>query len=154
MPQRAFADRLLDLADKRGAEIAEHWYKSVSKNPRTPSYHNLPQETIILQATSIYKNLKHLYFADNPYQEVLQLLEKIRFVEEAYAKGILLPEAVYALIMMRRHIWLFAELQAMFITSGDMYQAVESINRTLLVFDYAIYIVTQKYYEINRKTLF
>ncbi len=154
MPQRALADKLLDLADKKASEIAEHWYISVSKNARTPSYHNLPKEIAIRQATVIYQNLKYLYFSENPYKEVLQLLEKSSFVEEAYGKGIPSPEAVYALIMMRRHIWLFAELQAMFVTSADMYQAVESINRTLLIFDYAIYIVTQKYQDLNRKTLF
>ena len=154
MVHRALADKLLDLAEYRANEIAEHWYKSISKNPKTPSYHSLPKETCVLQAVAFYKNLKHLYFSNNPQREVLQLLEKTRFVEEIYAKGTLLPEAIYALIMMRRHIWLYAELQALFITSADMYQAIESVNRTILIFDYIIYAVTQKYYEVSRKTLF
>lgn len=154
MVHRAFADKLLDLAEHRAEEIAEHWYKSVSKNPRTPSYHSLPKEMCISQAAAFYKSLKQLYFADNPYDEVLKLLERTQFVEDTYAKGILLPEAVYALIMMRRHIWLYAELQALFVTSVDMYQALESVNRTILLFDYAVYIVTRKYYELSRKTLF
>ena len=151
---RAFADRLLDLAEGRADEIAEHWYKSVSKNPKTPSYHSLPKETCILQAVVFYKNLKRLYFSNNPQQEVLQLLKETQFVEGIYAKGILLPEAVYAVIMMRRHLWLYAELQAMFVTSADLYQAIESINRTILLFDYVIYTVMQKHSEISRKTLF
>lgn len=154
MAQRAFTDKLLDLAEHRANEIAEHWYISISKNPKTPSYHSLPKEDCILQAVTFYKNLKRLYFSNNPQQEVSRLLEETRFVEGIYAKGILLPEAVYAVIMIRRHLWLYAELQALFVTSADMYQAIESVNRTILLFDYAIYTVTRKYYEISRKTLF
>ncbi len=150
MAHRAFADKLLDLAENRSKEIAEHWYKAVIANRRTPSYHTLPKEMCILEAASFYKNLKQLYFAENPYQEVLKLLEKTRYVEDVYTKGIPLPEAIYALIMMRRHIWLYAEFQAMFVTSMDMYQAIESINRTILIFDYAVYIVTQNYYDMNK----
>jgi len=54
---------------------------------------------------------------------------------------------------MRRHIWLFAELQGRFFNvATDIFQAVENINRTFLLFDYAIYAVTEKYQEMSRKT--
>jgi len=46
---------------------------------------------------------------------------------------------------MRRHIWLYAEFEALFTTSLEMHQQVESINRTLLLFDYATYIVAEEY---------
>lgn len=154
MAQRAFTDKLLDLAEYRANEIAEHWYKSISTNPKTPSYHSLPKEVCILQAVTFYKNLKRLYFSTNPQQEILRLLEETQFVEAIYANGIVLHEAVYAVIMIRRHLWLYAELQALFVTSADMYQAVESINRTILLFDYAVYTLTKKYHGISRKTLF
>ena len=74
----------------------------------------------------------------------------MQYAEAIYAKDVPLPEAIYALIIMRRHIWLYAELQAMFNTAVEMQQAIESINRTLLLFDYAIHIVAQKYHKMDR----
>ena len=35
------------------------------------------------------------------------------------AKEIPLEEAIYALIMMRRHLWLYADFQALFLTALD-----------------------------------
>ena len=120
MTYRAFADKLLDLCEHRGEEIAERWYKAVSENPRTPSYHSFPQKECISRAASVYRNLKQAFFAENPYQEVTELLERVHYVEDFYAKGIPLPEVIYGLIMMRRHIWLYAELQALFSTPIDI----------------------------------
>ncbi len=153
MERRALVDKLLELTELRAGEIAERWYKSVSTNPRTPSYRSLPKEKSVLRATSLYKNLKQMYFSDNPYQEVLQFLEGRGYVESLQADGIPLHEAIYALVMMRRHIWLYAELQALFTTPMDMYQATEGINRTLLLFDYAAYIIAQKYQKPNRSSV-
>jgi hypothetical protein len=148
MDRRAFADKMLDIAENRASEIAERWYRSMSANARVPTYCSIPKQELIAKAISFYQNLKHLYFAENPYQAVLQSLEKTRYVEEAYANGIPLPEVIYGLIMMRRHIWLYADIQALYNTPLDMYQAVQSINRTLLLFDYAMHIVTQKYQDM------
>jgi len=148
---RPVADRLLDLCDYRAEEIVRRWYKDVSANRRTSSYHSLPKERCVPQAVSLYKNLRRMYFAEHPYQEVLQFLERKQYVENTYGEGIPLHEAIYALILMKRHIWLYAEFQAVFSTVLDMYQALESVNRTVLLFDYAIYIVVQKYKEMDRQ---
>jgi len=146
---RAFADKLLDLTEHQAEEIAKRWCKSVRTNSRTPSYHTLPEEKCLPQAVSFYKNLKRLYFSEKPYQEVWLYFS--RFAEERHAEGIPLYEAVYALIMMRRHIWLYAEFQALFMTAVDMHQAIDSINRVILLFDHAMYILTQKCNELTRR---
>ena len=147
MEQRALADKLLDLAEHHSSNIAERWYESVNTNPRTISHRIVSKEKLVHRAQSFYRNLKRLFFAENPYQEVLQFLERTSYVEDTIADVVPLPEALYALVMMRRHIWLYAEMQALFNTALDMYQAVQSINRTMLIFDYAMYIVAQKYGE-------
>ncbi len=149
MTYKAFTDKLLDLCEYRAEEIAKRWWKAVSENSRTTSYQSLPAEECLQQATFIYKNLKRLFFSGSPYQEVQQFLEKMRYIEDIYAGGIPLHEAIYALIIMRRHIWLYADLQATFFTASDAYQGIESINRTLLLFDYAMYLVSQKYHEMD-----
>ena len=49
------------------------------------------------------------------------------------------------MVLMRRHIWLYAEFQAIFVSAVEHQQAAESLNRTILMFDYAIYVITEKY---------
>jgi hypothetical protein len=51
---------------------------------------------------------------------------------------------------MRRHIWLCADFNVLFVTTLDMHQAVESINRTILMFDHVIYSVSQRYGELDK----
>ncbi len=145
---KVFADKLLDFAERHAEEIARQWCKSIRTSPRTPSYHSIPEEECFPQAALFYRNLRRLYFTEEPYQEASDYFTQ--YAEARNAEGIPLHEAIYALIMMRRHIWVFAEFQALFISAADLYQAVESINRVVLIFDYAVYIVSRKYQELTR----
>jgi hypothetical protein len=152
MYNQALIDKLLDLSRNHAGEIAELWHKGVITNPRTSSFCALNRDTLIHQAASLYKNLKQLFFADNPYSEMQNFLDSINFTEYTYQNKIPLAEAIYALILLRRHIWLHAETQAMLYNSPlEMYQALESVNRTILLFDYAIYFVIQRYEELSKK---
>ncbi|MBN1643421.1 MAG: hypothetical protein JW856_01170 [Dehalococcoidales bacterium] len=145
MVQKAFADRLMDACDQHAEQIAEQWYKSLSIQKRTSSFRTHSKENCIRHAVFLYKNLKRMYFADNPYQEVSRILDASGYAEEQYGRGIPLSEAVYALVLIRRHVWLYAESSALFSSPDDMYPALQSTNRILLLFDYATYIVIQKY---------
>lgn len=151
--QRAMADKLIDLCDRHADEIAENWYNSLSTNPRTTSYKLMTRAGALRHANSIYKNLGKMYQADNCYQAVEQVLDVGGFAEDFFARGVPLEEVIYALVLMRRHIWLHAETQALYeMALNDMLEAVTNINRVLLIFDYASYIVALRYREIAAKT--
>ena len=53
--------------------------------------------------------------------------------------GIPANGTIYAPILMRRHIWLYAEFQAIFSTGIDQRQALDTLGGTILLFDYASY---------------
>jgi hypothetical protein len=150
--ERALADRLMDMCAREAGQIAELWYKSLSSNPRTRSYRSMPKEGCLRHAVSIYRNLGQMYFADDCYKAVDHTMDVYGFAEDNFARGIPLTEVIYSLILLRRHIWLYAESQALYSTSSDMVQAVDSINRVLLIFDYATYNVSWKYKEILGRT--
>jgi len=152
MVNQALTDKLLDISRQHAAEIAELWYKAIITNPRTPSYSKLDKNVLVYQAELLYKNLKQLFFAEDPYPEVEKFLATTRFTEYAYDNHLPLWEAVYALVIMRRYIWLYADMQALMYNSPlEMYQALESVNRTILLFDYAIHIVTKRYDALAKK---
>ncbi len=54
--------------------------------------------------------------------------------------------------LMRRHIWLFSDLHAVYSdTAMEMHQALESVNRVVLLFDYIIYILAQLHHELDKR---
>ena len=96
-------------------------------------------------AEFIYENLEKIYFAENPKSVAAHLLDVDGFVEDHFARKIPLEQVIYALILLRRNLWLYSESQALYDGVNDLMQMAESINRVVLVFDYLIYLVASKY---------
>jgi len=150
---RVIVDKLLELSEKHAEEIATQWYISMMENRRMLAYHHLPKKLCLDATTFFYKNLKAMYFSKDPYKEVERLLSQSQYVEDVYKHGIPLHEILYAQILMRRQIWVFADFQALFNTCVDLHQTAETINRTILLFDYIIYLVTQRYEQLLAEQL-
>lgn len=145
---KAFVTKLVDLTQKNAETIAKQWAKDVKTNARTYTYHDASEDKIILQAKDFYRNFQMMFFHEAPFEQAEEIFEK--YAEERYREGIPLHEAVYALILMRRHIWLYAEFQSMFNTEVEHRQAVESLSRTILMFDYIMYIIARKYWKLMK----
>jgi hypothetical protein len=149
MIPKSMVDKLMDMCDRHAPNIAELWYKSLSTNPRTTSCLVVPKEVCIRHAKEIYKSIADMYFADDCFRAVEQMLDISGFVDTFYARGVPLEQVQYALILLRRHIWLYADAQLIFNPSVvDMTLALDSINRILLVFDYASYYLARTYREL------
>ncbi|MFH1080178.1 MAG: hypothetical protein V1766_07960 [Pseudomonadota bacterium] len=145
---KAYATKLIDLTENNAEKIARQWARDVKANEKTQAYHGAAEEQIIRQAIEFYQHFREMFVHDTPYKRTEKFFE--HYAEERYREGIPLHEAVYALILMRRHIWLYAEFQAIFITAVEHRQAVESLSRTILMFDYAMYVITRKYRELMK----
>lgn len=142
----AYAAKLIELIESKAEGIAKQWAADVMKHDRTPSYHSLPKDMVIEQGIDFYKLFRRMSLAENSYEEAKTFSWK--YAEDFYRKKIPLHEAIYALILMRRHLWLYAEFQGTFVTALEKQQAVESLNRTILLFDYVSYQVIEKYQEL------
>ena len=140
--------KLLDLMANSSESIAKQWVKEVVKNPKTPYYHSLDQENLIPQAAEFYQKLSRVYTDKDPFTAIQKFMGK--FAEERFNEGVPLHEALYAIVLMRRHIWLYAEFQAIFITIVEQHQAMDSQTRTILMFDYIAYALTEKYITLMK----
>ncbi len=140
--------KLIDLVEKNAEYIAKQWAKDVQKNSKTPYYHTLPEDKVIPQAIRFYDQFRRIFTSDKPFEAARSFFSV--YAEDRYKDGVPMHEAIYALIMMRRHIWLYAEFQAVFISAVEQKQAVDSVTRTMLMFDYAMYSISQKYQELIR----
>ena len=144
----AYADKLLNFAEQHAVDIAKQWHKSLMTNSRTKSYGKVREFKLINQGELFYKNLKKLYFEQDFYDVVSAYFAS--WAEQQFYENIPLEEAVYALIMLRRQLWLYAEFHSLFQSALDQYQAAESINRTVLLTDYGIIAVIKKYKDLTK----
>jgi len=140
--------KLIDLVESHAEQIATQWSRVVVKNPFTPFYHNRPAERLIPQAVRFYRNFRKLFLEPKPAEASDGYFTG--YAERRYREGVPLHEAIYALILMRRQIWLYAEFQAIFNTAVERQQAIESVTRTILMFDYAVYFITKRYRELMK----
>ncbi|MDD5167734.1 MAG: hypothetical protein PHN75_02875 [Syntrophales bacterium] len=140
--------KLADLAENNAEAIANQWIKNVQKNSLTPYYHGRPPEKLVPQAVRFYRNFRKIFTEAKPGEAGEEFFAK--YARERFGDGVPLHEAIYALILMRRQLWLFAEFQAVFTTAMEKHQAMESLNRTILVFDYAMYYITRQYNDLMR----
>ena len=144
----AYADKLLNFTEQHATEISKQWAKALQSNPKTASYRKVREFKLVNQGESFYKNLKKLYFEKQARDMATVYFSK--FAEEQFYENIPLDEAVYALMMLRRQMWLFAEFQVLFTSALDQYQASDSINRTVLLTDYGIVAIVNKYRDLKK----
>ena len=146
---KTYAIKYLELAEKHAEKITARWAKDVKSNAKTPTYQRLDEEAINYQCVRFYQNFSKMFLDEKITDDVLRYFRS--YAQESYAMGIPANETIYALILMRRHIWLYAEFQAIFTSGIDQRQALDTLGRTILLFDYAVYEVTKEYQELMKK---
>ncbi|NMC96178.1 MAG: hypothetical protein GYA70_01810 [Deltaproteobacteria bacterium] len=140
--------KLLDITEQNAEEIAEHWAKEVHKNKRTTHYRNIKKEKLVVYAVDFYRNLRKLLVPEDRLEYTREYFQK--YAKKCHEIDLLLQEAIYGLVLMRRHMWLYADFQAIFIDALEHNQAIDSIMRIMLMMDYAVYEITQYYLEIAK----
>lgn len=145
---KTYAFKYLELAEKHALKIAERWAMDVRCNEKTPTYKNLDEHKIIEQCVRFYRNFSKMFVDEKIKEDIGKYFKS--YTEESYAMGIPAKEALYALILMRRHIWLYAEFQLIFSSGIAQQEALDTLNRTILLFDYAAYEVTKSYQELMK----
>jgi hypothetical protein len=126
-------------------EIAGHWAADVKKNKRTVHYKDIADEKLVLQAIKFYSQLRNMLVVPNRYDKAQEFF--MHYARTCYENGVPLHESIYALNMMRRHMWLYAEFQAIFINAIEHHQAIDSVMRIMLLIDHAVYEITQYYQD-------
>jgi hypothetical protein len=107
-----------------------------------------PPEKLVPQAVKFYRNFRYIFTEPNPSWPQRNFSAS---TPGPLCRRVPIHEAVYALILMRRQLWLYAEFQAVFTTAMEKHQAMESLNRTILVSDYAMYFIAKQYHELTKE---
>lgn len=143
---KTYAIKYVELAEQHAGRMSKRWAMDVKNNARTKTFKELDEERIINQGVKFYHNFSKMFAEEKISESALKYFRT--YAQESYAMGIPMDEAVYALILLRRHIWLYAEFQTIFSSGIDQRQALDTLSRTILIFDYAAYEVTREYQEL------
>ncbi len=146
---KTYTIKYVELAETHAEKMAKRWTLDVQNNTRTKKYKEIEEERIIHIGVKFYKNFSKMFSDEKISEAALKYFRT--YAEESYGLGIPMDEAVYGLILLRRHIWLYAEFQTIFSSGIDQRQALDTLSRTILLFDYAVYEVTKEYQELIRK---
>ncbi len=146
---KTYAIKYLELAEKHADKVAARWLKDVKSNAKTPTYRSLNEDDLVYQCVRFYQNFSKMFLDEKITDDVLRYFRS--YAQESYEMGIPAKETIYALILMRRHIWLYAEFQAIFTSAIDQMQALDTLGRTILLFDYACYEVTKEYQKLIKE---
>ena len=146
---KTYAIKYVELAERHAEKMAKRWAMDVQNNVHTKRYKELEEDKIILQGVKFYHNFSKMYADEKIGEDALKYFRT--YAQESFALGIPMEEAVYALVLLRRHIWLYAEFQTIFSAGIDQRQALDTLSRTILLFDYAVYEVTKEYQELMKK---
>ena len=145
---KTYAIKYVELAEKHAEKMARRWALDVQNNVKTKKYKELGEEKIIFQGVKFYRNFSKMFVDEKISADALKYFRT--YAQEAFAMGIPMDEAVYALTLLRRHIWLYAEFQTVFSSGIDQRQALDTLSRTILLFDYAMYEVTNEYQTLMK----
>lgn len=139
------ASRLVKIIEKNSDTIAERWVEDVTTLQYTRSYWNAPSEDLQERAASVCRRMG--YFLDRRLPRERMAAFYRRLGKTRRSEGHPVEEVVMALLLLKRHIWLFVLQEGLLTTNLELYQALELNNRVVLYFDRAIYYVTQAYSE-------
>ena len=141
------ASNLTRIIEKNSSVIADRWVDDITKLPYTRSYWNVPLDELYERAESVCSRIGYFLGRRLPREKLASFYK--RMAEARRADGYGVEEVVMALMLLKRHVWLFV-LQEGFLTMNlELYQALELNNRVVLYFDRAIYYVTQAYSEAD-----
>jgi len=143
---KTYAIKYVELAEKHAGRMSKRWAMDVQNNTRTKKYKELDEQRIIDVGVKFYHNFSKMFAEEKIDDTSLRYFRN--YAQESFALGIPMDQAVYALILLRRHIWLYAEFQTIFSSGIDQRQALDTLSRTILLFDYAAYEVTKEYQEL------
>ncbi|MBN1473308.1 MAG: RsbRD N-terminal domain-containing protein, partial [Syntrophaceae bacterium] len=78
--------KLLDVLEENIEAISKNWIAEVKKNKRTLSYHDIPDDKLILQVVKFYSQLRNMLVSPNRNERVQEFF--MHYARTCYESGI------------------------------------------------------------------
>ncbi|HPJ38573.1 MAG TPA: hypothetical protein PLT75_09015, partial [Spirochaetota bacterium] len=143
------SDKLVELVESNSDLIVKRWTKRLLEDPTTSAYSGSHIVFVENKAKAILDNLKQWVSYDTTKEEVGR-----RYAQdgiELFDMKVPICEAVRAIVVLRRTLWLFVVNESRFDSAFELHQMRELNDRVILFFDRATYYMIRGYTEAMHK---
>ncbi|HOO37874.1 MAG TPA: hypothetical protein PKY89_07090 [Deltaproteobacteria bacterium] len=145
------SEAMISIIKDNADELTKRLCKDLLSREETKNYRKLNEDLVYERVYDVYSRLDSWLAKDKAKGEILNHYTKLG--EKRFKEGIPLTEVVMALMLIKRHLWLYTLEKHFFDTSYEFQQALEFNNRVVLFFDRAIYFTTMGYEKELRKAV-
>ncbi len=144
------SDKLALMIKDNADELTKRLCKDLFSRDETKSYHSLDQDIVYERVYDVYNKLDSwLQRGKGKAAEMREYFTKLG--ERRYHEGIPLNEEIMALMLVKRHLWLFVLEKHYFDSSFELQQALQFNNQVVFFFDRITYHVTNGYEQEMHK---
>ena len=141
-------NKFVELIEENHQTIAEFFMNDLLRNPDTAAYRSLDRHSIYESGDMIYRELSKFLARKFSKDDIAK--HYLKLSRDRYRQGVPLSHLLKALILLKRHLWLFVE-NKMEYDLVDYKQALDLNNRVVLYFDRAAYFCAQGYEDALSK---
>jgi len=141
-------NKFVELIEENHQQITEYYMNDLLGDPDTTAYRTLDRQVIYESGNQIYRELSSYITKDFSKDEIAKHYKKLAW--ERFEKGVPASHVFKALMLLKRHVWLFIQ-KKMGDDPTDFRQALELSNRVVLYFDRAAHAVLKGYEDIDKK---
>jgi len=143
------SETMISMIKDNADELTKRLCKDLLSREETRNYRKLNEDIVYERVYDVYSRLDSWLSKDKSKGEIHNHYTKLG--QKRFKEGIPLTEVVMALMLIKRHLWLYTLEKHFFDTSYEFQQALEFNNRVVLFFDRAIYFTTMGYENELRK---
>ncbi|HPC47880.1 MAG TPA: hypothetical protein PLW83_07525 [Deltaproteobacteria bacterium] len=143
------SEKIVQLIKENADTLTNRLCKDLLTREETKGYRKLDKDLVYERVYDVYSRLDSWLAGDKKKGELREHYKKIGMTR--YHEGIPLSDVVMALMLIKRHLWLYVQETQFFDSSFQLMQALEFNNRVVLFFDRAIYFTCLGYQEEEEK---
>jgi len=135
-------NRFVEIIEENHQGITEQYMNDLLKNQDTVAYRNIDRQKIYEESDRIYRELSKWIVKQYSKSEISRYYHKLG--QDKFDQGVPFSQAQKALVLQRRHLWLFI-LDKLYYDASLYKEALELNNRVVLYFDRAMFSLLEGY---------
>ncbi len=147
------SEKIVNLIKENATELTNRLIKDMLSREETKSYQTLDRHTLYMRVFDVYNRLDAWLEGNKVKGEIRN--HYVKLGRQRFHEDIPLEETIMALMLIKRHLWLFVQENNFFDSTFMLHQALEFNNRVVLFFDRAIYFTAMGYLDemaVERET--
>jgi hypothetical protein len=145
------SEKIVTRIKENASVLTSRLIQDLLSREETRSYRKLDKDILSRRVFDVYSRLDAWLMGDRNKGETRR--HYMEMGRQRFHEDIPLEEALMAIMLIKRHLWLYVQEQNFFDSTFLLHQALEFNNRVVLFFDRAIYFTSMGYQDELLKSL-